>query len=291
MSNGNSLINLSDLSKPATVLIEKISNAIGTLYEPIQIKRIAKAEVEAEKIRALGQLEISEVQQRALSRLVHEEGKKQENIESITAQATTQLNDDANPNGVEDDWISHFFDKCRNVSDKEMQGLWSSLLAGEANKPGSYSKRTVELISTLDKSEAHTFTVLCGFSISSSDIFPMILDHKDEIYQKNGINFSTLSHLEFIGLIKFNSIQGFEIQKLPKKVILQSFGIPISFVLPAESNNNLAIGQVMLTQAGQQLAPICGARLNGEFLSYMFEHYKKNGVEASIIFPNNPSQW
>ncbi|MFT2097450.1 DUF2806 domain-containing protein [Marinomonas sp. 2405UD66-6] len=290
MSEGNSLINFGDLSKPATVLIDKVSNAIGTLYEPTKIKRVAKAEVEATKIRALGEIEATEIQQRAMERLIYEEGRKQENIESITAQATNSLNNDASPENVEDDWISHFFEKCRNVSDSEMQGLWSSLLAGEANKPGSYSKRTVDLISTLDRPDAHLFTKLCSFSISGGDVFPLILDHKAEIYTKNGINFSALNHLESIGLIKFNFLQNFQLQNLPKNVTLISFGIPINFVMPKESNNNLEIGNVVLTQAGQQLAPICGAQLNPEFLNYMLEHYKKKGIEAGVQLPNNPRQ-
>ena len=54
-------INIGDLTKPATVLIEKISDAIGTLYLPRHIKRMAAAEAEADKIRALAQIEISEI--------------------------------------------------------------------------------------------------------------------------------------------------------------------------------------------------------------------------------------
>ena len=51
MSDSNSIINLGGLSKPATVLIEKISDAVGGVFKPYQIKRIAKAEaslIEAE---------------------------------------------------------------------------------------------------------------------------------------------------------------------------------------------------------------------------------------------------
>ena len=43
MSN-NPLINIDELSKPATVLIEKISDAVGGIFEPSQIVRVAKAE-------------------------------------------------------------------------------------------------------------------------------------------------------------------------------------------------------------------------------------------------------
>ena len=277
MSEGKSLINLGDLSKPATVLIEKISDAIGTLYAPTHIKRVAKAEAEAKKIGAIGNIETTEIQQRALARLIQEEGKKQENIESITAQAATRLEEDAKPENIENDWISHFFEKCRNVSDAEMQSLWANLLAGEANKPSSYSKRTIELISTLDKSDAHLFTKLCGFAISINEVLPLVLDHKAAIYKKNGINLRSLNHLESIGLIKFDALQGLMLQNLPKNVSLLYFGLPIRLILQDNSDNTLEIGQVMLTQAGLQL--------NGEFLNYMIEHYKKKGVEVGVMLP------
>jgi len=291
MGEGNSLINFGDLSKPATVLIEKISDAIGTIYEPTQIKRVAKAEVEADRIKALASIETSHMEQRAITRLIQEEGKKQENIESITAEATHKLNDDAKPEDIEDDWIAHFFEKCRNISDKDMQSLWSNLLSGEANKPGSYSKRTLELVSTLDKSEAHLFTKLCSFAISAGEIFPLVVNKDDEIYSKNGVNFSSLNHLEAIGLIKFNDISGFVLQNLPKETIINYYGMPIHFMFSQNSGNNLEIGNVMLTKAGQQLASVCGSQINGEFISYIIEHYKKKGIEATILFPNqtNPA--
>ena len=39
--------------KPIEKLIEVVSNAIGTLYEPRQLVRIARAEAEAERIKPL----------------------------------------------------------------------------------------------------------------------------------------------------------------------------------------------------------------------------------------------
>lgn len=286
MGDGNSLINLGDLSKPATVLIEKISDAIGVLYKPRQIKRIANAKAEVEKIKALAEIEVSEIQQRALVRLVQEEGKKQENIESITANATSQLKDDAKAEEMDEDWISHFFEKCRNVSDKGMQSLWSRLLAGEANKPRSYSKRTIELVSSLDKSDAHLFTKLCSFAITGDDMFPLVLDYRAEIYRKKAINFGSLNHLDSLGLIKFNNLQHFMFEKLPQNITFFYFGILVAFKLKAESNNKFEIGHVVLTQVGRQLAPICGAQIDHEFLNYLIEHYKKKGIEVNIPLPN-----
>ena len=128
MAQGGGLINLGELSKPPTVLIEKISDAIGGIFRPYQIRRIAEAEAEAEQIRALSQIEITALQNRAVSRFVIEEAKKQYNIETITEKALPLLEEGASPQNIEDDWIAHFFDRCRLISDEEMQALWSKVL-------------------------------------------------------------------------------------------------------------------------------------------------------------------
>ena len=135
--SGNSLINLGDLSKPANTLIEKISDAIGGLYKPFQIRRVAEAEADADNIRAVAHIEVTELQHRAMSRLFAEEAKKQHNIEAITLKALPDIKPESQPKNVEDDWIINFFDKCRLISDEQMQSLWARILAGETNSPGN----------------------------------------------------------------------------------------------------------------------------------------------------------
>ncbi|RPJ77282.1 MAG: DUF2806 domain-containing protein, partial [Alphaproteobacteria bacterium] len=217
MIEGTSLVNIGELSKPATVLIEKISDAVGGIAKPWQIRRVAKAEAEADKIKAIAHIEIDELQKRALQRFVAEEAKKQSNIEEITAKALPQVKDEAQPQNIEDDWITNFFDKCRLISDNEMQTLWSKVLAGEANSPGTYSKRTVNLLGSLDKADAFLFQSLCGFGWFFGNVVPIIYEVEDEIYTKHGINFGALKHLDEIGLLSFESLSGYSKIHLPKK--------------------------------------------------------------------------
>lgn len=191
MSDGAALINLGELSKPATVLVEKVCNAVGILYEPARIKRNARAESEAEKIKALARIELREIEERALERFVRQETRKQENIESITAQAAATLPESAHVEGLEEDWVANFFKHCDTVSDVEMQSLWARLLAGEATTPGSYSMRTVDFISTIDKKDAALFTTFSQFVWMIGAPTPLIYEVEDEIYRKNGITFGS----------------------------------------------------------------------------------------------------
>lgn len=109
MSNENPLAKLGDLTKPATVLIEKISEAVGGVFKPYQIVRIAKAEAEANLIQAESHIQITDLHRRAMHRFLEEEAKKQSNIESITQNALPLLEEKSSPEKVADDWITNFF--------------------------------------------------------------------------------------------------------------------------------------------------------------------------------------
>lgn len=284
MDNTNSLIGLGDLTKPATLLIEKISDAIGGIFKPYQIRRIAQAQAEAEKIQAIARIEITQLQSRAMTRLLIEEAKKQNNIESITRKALPEIVEHARPDQVEDDWITHFFDKCRLISDEEMQLLWARVLAGQANSPGRYSKRTVEILSNMEKVDAMQFSNLCSFVFHiSNDIFPLIYDVDHNIYIDHGINFMILSHLESLGLIHFDSLAGYIQQGLDQKGFIHYFGTKVWIGFQKPENNELQLGYVLLTQAGEQLAPICGAQPRNGFVDYVKDKWKSLGYE---IEPN-----
>lgn len=273
MSDSNSLINLGELSKPATVLIEKISDAVGGVFKPYQIKRIAKAEAEANLIEAESEIQITDLHRRAMHRFVEEEAQKQSNIESITSDSLPLLNDQSKPEEVDDDWLTNFFDKCRIVSDAEMQKLWSRVLAGQANNPGAFSRRTVNLISDLDKRDADLFTSLCRFGWVIGEVCPLVFDSQDDIYNRQGIDFGSLSHLETLGLIHFNSFSGFRRMKLPKTITVFYYGTPIELTMPKDEDNELKLGQLLLTNAGQELAPICGSQPIPEFVEYVRQRW------------------
>lgn len=279
----NPLAKLGDLTKPATVLIEKISDAIGGVFKPYQIVRVAKAEAEADQIRAASQIQVTDLHRRAMHRFLEEEAKKQLNIENITQQALPLLEQKAAPQNVADDWITNFFDKCRIVSDTDMQLLWAKVLASEANAPGTYSKRTVNLLADLDKSDAELFTQLCSFGWAIGNVAPLIFDTQAEIYNRNGVNFNSLIQLESLGLIQFHTGLGqFTLLKLPKKITVSYFGRQVALTLPADSDNTIEVGEVLLTRAGQELSRICGSKPVEGFFEYVYDKWASQSFVPKV---------
>lgn len=287
MADGSSIINVGELAKPATVLIEKVSNAVGVLYEPRRIIKRAEAEAEAEKIKVLAGMELSAVQQRGIERLVHQEARKQENIENITAQAAKELSPNAKAEELDEDWVAHFFDRCDKVSDETMQSLWSRLLAGEATQPGTYSKRTVDFVASMDKKDAELFTKFCQFAWMIGDVTPLIFDVDNNIYTGNGVDFNTLKHLDSIGLISFESMTGYVKKGFGKQHVIFYYGQPIIMEFDKNEDNRMQIGKALFTQAGRELVSLCGATRNQVFYEYAIEQLSKQGIILSSLINNS----
>lgn len=288
MPTNNSLISLEGLSKPINTLIEKISNATGVLYEPTRIKRKAKAEADAKKTKVLVNLEIEEIQKRALTRLVNEEIKKQENIENIAEKCFESLEENAKPENIEDDWISNFFDKCKLISDNEMQNLWAKVLAGEANSPGKYSKRTIEFMSTMDKYDAELFNKLTTFCWNFGEPQPIILSFKDK-ETSDILNYSELNHLNNIGLISLETIGLSKIITNQDQINISYSSRLLILKFPNSEFNKLSIGYVSLTKTGKDIMNTINKDLfniftyNSNFSEEYYNYVLSKFYKANII--------
>ena len=286
---GFSLVDLSGFSKPANTLVAKIANSFGRHFDPSQRIRMAEAEAQADRILRVSaaetDIEVDELRQRAAGRFANEEMTKQLNMESILEKALPSLDDNANPEAMENDWIMNLFDKCRMVSDDDMQQIWAGILAGEANNPGTFSRRTVNLVADLDKRDAELFRRLCGFAWMIGGIQPLIFDSQHEIYNRHGIAFDSLGHLETLGLIHYNDVSGFKMLRLPKIFTITYHGRPVKLTLKGESDNELPEGKVLLTQAGRELAPICGSTPVDGFFEYVYDRW----AGESLVPPREPS--
>ncbi len=275
-------IDLVGLSKPATALINKISDAIGVVYEPHHVRRLAKAKADAAVVAAEAEVRITDVHRRAVRRWIDEEAQKQLNIESLTEKAIARLAEDADPGSMGRDWIANFFDKSRLVTDEDMQDVWSSILAREASKPGTFSRKTLNVVGDLDRTDAELFTTLCGFcwtDVTEIDFFPLVLDERDDIYARHGISFTSLSSLESLGLLSYQA-SGYRYSQLNNDMLyLGYFGDYRAVDLGRKGNHQLDIGRILLTKAEKELLPICGRVPIEGLLKYIEEKWSEYGME------------
>jgi hypothetical protein len=188
-------------SESVTKFIECVSKGIGRVYEPTAIIRKAKAEAEAGLILAQGDVAKRELIERAAQRLMHVETRRQENVESITGKALKELPENVSKEDVSSDWMAQFFENCQDVSEEEMQNLWAKLLAGEVARPGSFSRRTLHLLKTIDTRDAKAFTVYCSVCFTDST-HHFAFEQKASLDALKGRVRAVMPHLVSLGLLE-----------------------------------------------------------------------------------------
>ena len=197
-------------------------------------------------------------------------------LEDGTSQSESEPSEEIN-----DDWLNAFEVEARQKSSEEMQVLFSKILAGEIRKPGSYSTRTVRILSGLDPNIASHFRRLCSISISSlSDVRVPSLggDPGANALQEYGLNFNTLNLLNEHGLI-IASYNSYYDQVFCISVPLgnqQLVCIPFNhqgmhWILIPKSKDGigkmLRIHGIALTQSGSELLIYCRTRTSGSLFT------------------------
>lgn len=128
---------------------------------------------------------------------------------------------------VSDEFLDTFESIAENQSTEHMQELFARILAGEIQRPGSFSKRSLRVAEQLDRSTAELFQRLCSMAFvrdkiiallggrivinmpkevnvafSPDKIIPGLKgDPKDNSLGEFGLNFVSLSRLAEYGLI------------------------------------------------------------------------------------------
>lgn len=98
--------------------------------------------------------------------------KEQINLDEITLNAAKDLiqeeskTTNKDDHEISDDWLNEFESHARLKSSEEMKLIFGKILSEEISTPGTFSMRSVRIISQLDNEAARLFQLLCSHSIS-----------------------------------------------------------------------------------------------------------------------------
>ncbi|EPC4056252.1 DUF2806 domain-containing protein [Vibrio parahaemolyticus] len=280
--NEISAISLGELSQPVTKLIESVQCAIGTLYEPRKIRKIAKANADASVIEAKARVEVSDIEARALARLNHKEIVRQQNIESIIDMSLDNLPDSVSEELIDEEWLLNFFDSCQNISRSSMQMIWAKILAGEVSEPGSFSIRTLSVLKTLQKNEAELFSNLAQYvwKHESSWVILSPIEKDDDGIGSMGIDvleFRDFVTLQTCGLVEINIWDGYRIPLC--SFSLEYFDEKYNLTMP-ENKKYFSLSNCNLTAAGRELFEIIYRRKNNIYKEQVLKGWGSEDISA-----------
>lgn len=146
-------------------------------------------------------------------------------------------------------------------------------MAGEANQPGSFSRRTLSILSDLSKEEAELFAKLCGFCWEvDGRLSPLIAKNVNDkpIYPRHDITFTSLSHFQTIGLIQYTHLSPFMFSADCSPVYY--FGRKLELV---DVKNHFWFGHGYFSVCGRELASICDREPIDGLWEYVTQNYKE----------------
>lgn len=254
-----------------------------------------------------GELDIAET---VRQRIQFQEEKRQRNIEAVVAQAALEIGDKEVPDSETDhDWTARFFNGVQDVSSEGMQSLWAKVLAGEVERPGSTSIRTLGVLRDLDRPSAMIFRKLCSTAISFIPTGDTILDARvpslggepgSNALRAYGLDFDALNVLNEHGLIISDYNSWFDYRlclgiRLPEPG--STMRIPFRFqdrfwVLeprPQRSKSGeFKVFGVALTHAGRELSRVVELEPMPEYRQALVSFFEKQNLRMAEVDSMQP---
>lgn len=274
---------ITGFEKPLTKLIEVVSEGIGIVYADTvgvnaEVRRREKiAEVE-QRIEIM-QIDTNiEVANRIRQRLITREIRRQENIDETVREAADFLPASVSETKPDPDWTTAFFNIAQDISSEDMRTLWAKILAGEVTKPGTYSRRTLEILKNLSSSEAKNFQRLHSFIFGHYVVFKLT-------NESNSLSAFGVHHVDWKMMHEAQLFASAE----DLRITISSGPSPWFTVgnrkikFQSESSSPIVVQIKQLTDVGVELSRlITNVIANENYLEALKDHFKKQGVVVTI---------
>lgn len=223
-----------------------------------------------------------QIMDRAMSHMIAEEFKSQENRESVSRIALEDLSEPA-PNEdqagegkdpLDEDWITKFSRYAEQVSNIDMQRMWARVLAGEVRKPGSYSFRTLRFLSDMDQRTGEVFQDLARHNLANNALFLL-----PEQYN-SGPNHRKITTLLDAGLI----VERPGTTNRPAGISKDGdvsiyYGVDLALLIKPAVSINIPI--VQLSTVGRELLRLIPPANDFEILKDLAEYIRKRASKVS----------
>ncbi len=316
-------------------LLDYVASGIGSVAGPMLATWRARREAQAIRIAAKGEADALLIQAEAQSeareillsqdteisgeldisdavrqRIQFQERKRQLNIESVVKKAATQLGDTEVSNDETDhDWTAHFFNHVQDVSSEEMQSLWAKVLAGEVERAGSTSIRTLGILKNIDQSTARLFRKFCsgcvflcidGRSLTDARVPSLGGNAASNVLKPYGLGFGELNRLNEHGIIisDYNSWYDYRMsvgQKIDNPPGL--IKIPFCFqgrywILDAANEHDVGkefrLSGVALTNSGRELSRVVSLESLDNFAQALVTYFQNKNWKMTEVASHDP---
>jgi hypothetical protein len=238
---------------PMPQTVKNLDKAVGKILLAAGENAEARIKSNTGKAKAKGKIEVEGLHK------TEEEKRKLENRAATVKVAVDEMNEkptqqDAQQE-IDDDWLNLYARMAEDKTSEELRSLFGKILAGEIRKPGSFSLRTMQFVSTLSRDEAHRISMFFSFALSGKFV-PLFQDVNEETEP----GFTSRILMEELGLASSpNTVGGLALtyeMNPNSKFPLVGSGYGILITNTTNQGSKFQIPCQALTKPGQELLAI-----------------------------------
>jgi hypothetical protein len=200
---------------------------------------------------------------------------------------------------INEDWLNNFEKEASQKSTEEMQFLFGKILAGEIERPSSFSIKTVKLMGGLDSNVAILFRQLCSLCVSIK-VGNMFIDARvaslgreagANSLQNYGLQFGNLNILHEYGLIipDYNSYYDYQAcianknNQIATAFSYQNRDYGLRSSVERVNSEEFRLSGVMLSRSGIELLSIIDIEPSQEYTTALTEYFTGHNLEMIEI--------
>lgn len=176
------------------------------------------------------------------------------------------------------------FEGSKEAYDDTVRSMWAKLVTGEVVKPGSFSKRTMSILSDMGADDARLFCTLCSMCVlpihkNKIEFSPFVILNEDESgtsFNAGSFTYGNRSALESFGLVDSNITRFVKI-KVGENAAFVAGSELVILENRTESDIKFSTSPV-LTQSGKELAGLCDVASADSLSFFLAKEASKSGL-------------
>jgi hypothetical protein len=256
----NWLAHLLGFQLPAIPLPQTAKNldkAVGSIFLAAGDNVIARIKANSERVIAGGKIRVDGMYR------TEDERRKLQNRADVTALAIREFStsssfEDAQTE-IDEDWLNLFARIAEDKSSEELKSLFGRILAGEVRRPGAFSLRTLQFLSTLSRAHASQVTAFFAYALDGIVVPQFVqstLSSGEDLVERLLMEeLGIASHPAQISPLGWN----FSCAKMTTTTI-EGIGYRLEIINNTEAEALVEFQGQVLTQIGQELLPIAGPK-------------------------------
>lgn len=250
-------------------MVNKTSDILGILFPYAGLKKraldIYVSDIEKSDLPSESKLIAVLDAKRTIKKL-----KNQKSIAEIAVNNAKEGTDFTEQSKVDEDWLERFMDAAGFVSSDKVQLIWGKILSQEFETPGSTPANMIRILTEITPALAQAFRKICsmktiivemnndGYITKAHHLIIVPYTNNNQKLYEIGLSFSIMNELETLGLIKFDSLNGYNINGISENIesTVLVYSENKTDVIIEHEENKLPVGNIMLTPAGECLQNI-----------------------------------